>query len=103
MRFLKRQLSLPVSRVSQWWVSRSSKDVIILASVEQHLPAAQRQWQVAELVEHHEIGADQFGGEPSGAADPGLGLELVDDVDGIKENRARALLRTPLAAIAMAR
>jgi len=31
-RFFKRQLSLPVSTMSQWWVSRSSKAAIILAS-----------------------------------------------------------------------
>src|SRR5207302_8644869 len=31
VRFLKRQLSLPVSRMSQWWVSRSSSAVVILA------------------------------------------------------------------------
>lgn len=32
MRFLKRQLSLPVSTMSQWWVSRSSSAVVIFAS-----------------------------------------------------------------------
>ena len=31
-RFLNRQLSLPVSTMSQWWVSRSSSAVVILAS-----------------------------------------------------------------------
>jgi hypothetical protein len=31
-RFLKRQLSLPVSTMSQWWVRRSSRAVVILAS-----------------------------------------------------------------------
>ena len=31
-RFLKRQLSLPVSTMSQWWVRRSSSAVVILAS-----------------------------------------------------------------------
>ena len=31
-RFLKRQLSLPVSMMSQWWVSRSSMAVVIFAS-----------------------------------------------------------------------
>jgi hypothetical protein len=30
-RFLNRQLSLPVSTMSQWWVSRSSSAVVILA------------------------------------------------------------------------
>ena len=32
LRLLKRQLSLPVSMMSQWWVSRSSSAVVILAS-----------------------------------------------------------------------
>src|SRR6266700_1873968 len=31
-RFLKRQLSFPVSMISQWWVSRSRSAVVILAS-----------------------------------------------------------------------
>src|ERR1700736_1377150 len=31
-RFLNRQLSLPVSTISQWWVSRSKRAVVILAS-----------------------------------------------------------------------
>ena len=30
--FSKRQLSFPVSTISQWWVSRSSSAVVILAS-----------------------------------------------------------------------
>ena len=32
LRLLKRQLSLPVSMMSQWWVRRSSRAVVILAS-----------------------------------------------------------------------
>ena len=32
LRFLKRQLSLPVSMMSQWWVSRSRSAVVILLS-----------------------------------------------------------------------
>src|ERR1700710_602044 len=32
LRCLKRNESLPVSRISQWWVMRSSKAVVILAS-----------------------------------------------------------------------
>ena len=32
LRFLKRQLVLPVSMISQWWVRRSSMAVVILAS-----------------------------------------------------------------------
>src|ERR1700692_1181393 len=31
-RFLNRQLSLPVSTMSQWWVRRSRRAVVILAS-----------------------------------------------------------------------
>src|SRR5271169_6162551 len=31
-RFLKRQLSLPVSTMSQWWVSRSRSAVVIFGS-----------------------------------------------------------------------
>ena len=32
LRFLKRQLSLPVSMMSQWWVGRSRSAVVILLS-----------------------------------------------------------------------
>ncbi len=32
-RFFIRQLSLPVSMMSQWWVRRSSRAVVILASL----------------------------------------------------------------------
>jgi hypothetical protein len=32
LRFLKRQLSLPVSMISQWWVRRSNMAVVIFAS-----------------------------------------------------------------------
>ena len=41
-RLLNRQLSLPVSTMSQWWVSRSSSAVVILASpkTEGHSPNA---------------------------------------------------------------
>ena len=41
-RFLKRQLSLPVSMISQWWVRRSSSAVVILGSpkTEGHSPKA---------------------------------------------------------------
>jgi hypothetical protein len=39
---LKRQLSLPVSMMSQWWVKRSSNAVVILASAKTlgHSPKA---------------------------------------------------------------
>ena len=83
-RFLKRQLSLPVSTISQWWVSRSSSAVVILASpkthgpfaegqvggdddrgllveaadqVEQQLAAGLGEGQIAEFVEHDEVDA----------------------------------------------
>ena len=41
-RFLKRQLSFPVSMISQWWVRRSSRAVVILGSpkTEGHSPKA---------------------------------------------------------------
>ena len=41
-RFLKRQLSLPVSMISQWWVRRSSSAVVILGSpkTDGHSPKA---------------------------------------------------------------
>jgi hypothetical protein len=41
---LKRQLSLPVSTMSQWWVSRSSSAVVILASPNTlgHSPMSQK-------------------------------------------------------------
>ena len=41
-RFLKRQLSFPVSMISQWWVSRSSRAVVILGSpkTDGHSPKA---------------------------------------------------------------
>jgi adenylate cyclase len=39
-RFLKRQLSLPVSTMSQWWVSRSSSAVVILPKTPGHSPKA---------------------------------------------------------------
>ena len=41
-RCLKRQLSLPVSTISQWWVRRSSRAVVILGSpkTDGHSPKA---------------------------------------------------------------
>ena len=69
--------------------------------VEQHLPAADREWQVAHLVENDEIDADQLVGEFSGLAGPRFGLELVDQIDG-GEERTRAPLRTQSAPMAMA-
>src|SRR5213083_392096 len=41
-RLLKRQLSLPVSMISQWWVRRSSSAVVILGSLKTlgHSPKA---------------------------------------------------------------
>jgi hypothetical protein len=50
-RFLKRQLSLPVSTMSQWWVSRSSRAVVILASPKTlgHSPKARLVVTITEL------------------------------------------------------
>ena len=93
---MKRQLSLPVSTMSQWCVSRSSSAVVILASpntlghspkarlvvtmievllvepadqVEQQLPAGLREGQVAELVEDDQVDARQLVGDAA-AHDP---------------------------------
>src|SRR3954452_13414809 len=96
-RFLKRQLSLPVSMMSQWWVSRSSMAVVIFASpntcgqsakarlvvitievVEEQLPARLAEGQVAEFVNDHEVVPLQRLGQPAPASRRLLLLELVD-------------------------
>src|SRR5215472_17558033 len=56
--------------------------------MKQHLPAANRERQVAQLVENDEIDADELVGEFSGLASAGFGLELVDQIDGGKETHA---------------
>ncbi len=94
--------------MSQWWVSRSSRAVVILASlntrrplgkqqvgrdqhrgllveaadqVEQQLAAALGKRQVAKLVQHHEVEPGELLGQAPGLAGAGLGLEPVDQVD----------------------
>src|SRR5271166_2864486 len=115
-RFLKRQLSLPVSTMSQWWVRRSSSAVVIFGSpktlghspkarlgdddrrslvepadeMEQQLPAGLSKGEIAEFVEDHEVEAREVIGEPSLAAGAALGLELVDEIDGGEEAPARS-------------
>ena len=59
--------------------------------VEQHLPAADRERQIAELVEDDEIDADELVGEFSGLAGARLGLELVDQIDRGEEAHAGAV------------
>jgi hypothetical protein len=58
---LKRQLSLPVSTMSQWWVSRSRSAVVILASPKTGRPFAEGQ-----------VGGDD---------DRGLLVEAADQVE----------------------
>jgi hypothetical protein len=58
--------------------------------MEQHLPAADREWQVAQLVEDDEIDADKLVGQLSRLAGARLGLELVDQIDGSEEAHAGA-------------
>src|SRR5689334_9400373 len=59
--------------------------------MKQHLPAANWERQVAQLVENDEIDADELVGEFSGLAGAGFGLELVDQIDGGKEAHAGAV------------
>ena len=109
-RFLKRQLSLPVSMISQWWVRRSSSAVVILGvaedrgpltegeiggddgggslvepahEVEEKLPAGLGEGQVAELVEDDEVAADELVCGAALAPGAEFGLEVVDQVDDV--------------------
>src|SRR5207248_80347 len=59
--------------------------------VEQHLPAADREWQVTQLVEDDEIDADELIGEAPGFSGTRFGLELIDQVDCGEEPNARAV------------
>jgi hypothetical protein len=62
--------------------------------VEQHLPAADREWQVTQLVEDDEIEADELIGEAPGFSGTRFGLELIDQVDcGEEPERARRCAR----------
>ena len=123
--FLKRKLSLPVSRMWQWWVSRSSSAVVILASpktlgplaeaqvggdddagalvelaeqVEQQGAARGAERQVAELVEDHEIGVEQAIGDLPGLVLALLLLERVDQVDRGEEPDLLAVMLDGLDA-----
>jgi hypothetical protein len=49
--------------------------------VEQHLPAADRERQIAEFVEDDEIDADELVGKAPSLSGPRLGLELIDQID----------------------
>jgi hypothetical protein len=64
---LKRQLSLPVSMMSQWWVRRSSNAAVILASLKTlgHSPKARLVVTMIEVL--HET-AMAVGGCPERAA-----------------------------------
>src|SRR5437764_8403279 len=59
--------------------------------VEQHLPAADREWQIAELVEDYEIDADELVCKAPGLSGTRFGLELIDQVDRGEEPNARAV------------
>ena len=92
---VKRQLSLPVSTMSQWWVMRSSSAVVILKSpkqggplakgqvrgdddrsalveladqMEEQLTARAGERQLAELVEHHEVEPGELDGQRASCA-----------------------------------
>jgi hypothetical protein len=108
---LKRQLSLPVSTMSQWWVSRSRSAVVILASpntlghspksrlvvmtidaliesadqMEQQLGAGLGERQIAEFVEDDEVHAGEVVGKTALPAGARLGLEPVDQTDDVVE------------------
>src|SRR5262249_57324888 len=69
---------------------QSDRGALVAAAdkMKQHLPAANRERQVAQLVENDEIDADKLVGEFSGLAGAGLGLELIDQIDGSEEAHA---------------
>src|SRR5215210_2846072 len=56
--------------------------------MEQHLPAADREWQIAQLVEDDEIDADELVGQFPGFAGARFGLELIDQLDRGEEAHA---------------
>ena len=57
--------------------------------VEQQLPTGLGERQIAELVEDDEVQTGEIIGEPSLAACSPLGLEPVDQIDGVEEASAR--------------
>ena len=59
--------------------------------MEQHLPATDRERQIAELVEDDEIDADELVCEAPGLSGTPFGFELIDQVDCGEEPNARAI------------
>jgi len=59
--------------------------------MKEHLAAADRKGQIAELVEDDEIDADELVGEAPGLSGTRLGLELIDQIEGGEEPHARAV------------
>ena len=57
--------------------------------MEQQLAAGLREGQIAEFVEDDEVQASETIGEPSLASRSALGLEPIDEVDGVGEAAAR--------------
>ena len=53
--------------------------------VEQQLSARERERQITKFVENHEVEPREMIGDPAGTPGPGLGLEAVDQVDGVVE------------------
>ncbi len=115
---MKRQLSFPVSTISQWWVRRSRSAVVILGSpktdgplaegevcgddgrgslvepaheVEEELPAGLCEGQVAELVEDDEVAADELLCGATLASGAEFGLKVVDQVDNVVAPASGAL------------
>ena len=58
--------------------------------VEEQLSAGLGEREMAELVQHHEVEPGEVVGEAALAAGARLGLELVDEVDHVKEAVSRA-------------
>src|SRR6185312_13569164 len=94
-RFLKRQLSLPVSTMSQWWVRRSRSAVVIFGSPNTlgHSPKARLvvgEREIAEFVEDDDVEASEIVGDASLASGSTFGLELINEIDGGEEAPARS-------------
>jgi hypothetical protein len=58
--------------------------------VEQQLAPWLAEWQVTQLIDGDEIIAQQFLGEPAGAAGGLLLLKLIDEIDQVEEATLRA-------------
>jgi hypothetical protein len=110
---LKRQLSFPVSTVSQWCVKRSkqrarhlgvyenarpfakskigryddrSAFIKLADQVEQQLTAGLGKGEIAEFVEDNEVPPGEIFGDPSLSAATRLSLKPVDEIDGVVES-----------------